>query len=180
MCPGYAGIPGLRRSLSPTRSRKRERGLIGVGGEDRRNPVEADSSAKIPAPIPSVGRITAFAVMRRSPARERRITPSGLFALQGRHLCCAVREQGLGVPLDPTRSISRETSAHAGLPLTEGRAKPTQRRLRDMDVAKAPMGYRDVPSGRASGCVGMCEGSPAPPDPYVGASALVTFWRLRK
>ncbi|CDF82938.1 hypothetical protein PKB_1577 [Pseudomonas knackmussii B13] len=30
-----------------------------------------------------------------------------------------------------------------------------------MDVAKAPQ-YRDVP------------------DPYVGASALVTFWRLRK
>jgi len=33
---------------------------------------------------------------------------------------------------------------------SEGRAKPALRRSCDMDVARAPMGYRDVPSGRAS------------------------------
>ncbi len=40
---------------------------------------------------------------------------------------------------------------------------------------KSPDQYRDVLSGRAAGCVGMCEGSPAPPDPYVGASVLGYF-----
>ncbi len=39
----------------------------------------------------------------------------------------------------PALGISREISAHSEPPLTGGRAKPTQRRLRDMDVAKAPI-----------------------------------------
>ena len=46
-----------------------------------------------------------------------------------------------------------------------------------MDVARAVVSTGTCSRRRASGCVGMCEGSPAPPDPYVGASALVTFCR---
>ena len=44
-----------------------------------------------------------------------------------------------------------------------------------MDVARAPMGYRDVPSGRASVAGGIREGSPAPSGPYAGQAFLVPF-----
>ncbi|CDF87049.1 hypothetical protein PKB_5744 [Pseudomonas knackmussii B13] len=54
----------------------------------------------------------------------------------------------------PRKWISRGTSARTGPPLTEGRAKPTQRRLRDMDVAKATISTRTYCRGGPPGAWG--------------------------
>ncbi|MCP1654350.1 hypothetical protein J2T45_001934 [Pseudomonas citronellolis] len=102
-------------------SRKRERGPFGVGGE-----------------------FGVILLLRTPPrhSRERGNPVTG--GSRASSLLRRARPLLLWI-LD----FQRNSRAHRSAP-SEGRAKPALRRSCDMDVARAPMGYRDVPSGRAS------------------------------
>ncbi|MCP1640742.1 hypothetical protein J2T41_000336 [Pseudomonas citronellolis] len=112
---------GFKSALSPALSRKRERGPFGVGGE-----------------------FGVILLLRTPPrhSRERGNPVTG--GSRASSLLRRARPLLLWI-LD----FQRNSRAHRSAP-SEGRAKPALRRSCDMDVARAPMGYRDVPSGRAS------------------------------